>query len=164
MPKRRRERDRPKSGPESLYDQNKRVLLSYESDDEEEEHASRSPSPPRKVIKAKEGTIPQPEYARSAVRFNQESKEALEEDGEHGDDVQSAHEDGLSEEEEKHSTRKRPRQRRDYPLRNGTTGQFAALGLWSYQWEDEEYEPGSDEEEISDHEYAEAMAYLEAVR
>lgn len=35
MPKRRRERDKPKSGPESLYNPNKRVLLSYASDEEE---------------------------------------------------------------------------------------------------------------------------------
>ena len=35
MPKRRRERDRPKAGPEAAYNPNKRVLLSYDSDGEE---------------------------------------------------------------------------------------------------------------------------------
>ncbi|KXS95919.1 hypothetical protein AC578_5208 [Pseudocercospora eumusae] len=40
MPKRRRERDRPKAGPESAYHPNKRVLLSYGSDDDEPEEAS----------------------------------------------------------------------------------------------------------------------------
>lgn len=35
MTKRRRERDKPKSGPEALYNPNKRVLLSYASDEEE---------------------------------------------------------------------------------------------------------------------------------
>jgi hypothetical protein len=36
MTKRRRERDRPKAGPESLYNPNKRVHLSYADSDEEE--------------------------------------------------------------------------------------------------------------------------------
>ncbi|CAK3778008.1 Hypothetical predicted protein [Lecanosticta acicola] len=36
MTKRRRERDKPKAGPESLYNPNKRILLSYGDDDEEE--------------------------------------------------------------------------------------------------------------------------------
>ncbi|KAM3421121.1 hypothetical protein BST61_g1534 [Cercospora zeina] len=39
MPKRRRERDKPKCGPEATYDPNKRVLLSYGSDDEDVEVA-----------------------------------------------------------------------------------------------------------------------------
>ena len=47
MPKRRRERDRPKSGPEALYDPNKRVFLGYDSDDEAEpEQPLILPSPP----------------------------------------------------------------------------------------------------------------------
>ncbi|PPJ59814.1 hypothetical protein CBER1_04321 [Cercospora berteroae] len=40
MPKRRRERDKPKCGPEATYDPNKRVLLSYGSDDEDVEVAT----------------------------------------------------------------------------------------------------------------------------
>ncbi|EME38849.1 hypothetical protein DOTSEDRAFT_180773 [Dothistroma septosporum NZE10] len=40
MGKKRRERDRPKSGPDAPYDPNKRILLSYESSDEEVEDAS----------------------------------------------------------------------------------------------------------------------------
>lgn len=35
MGKRRRERDRPKDQPEGVYDPNKRVMLSYESDHDE---------------------------------------------------------------------------------------------------------------------------------
>ena len=41
MPKRRRERDKPKNAPDSAYDPNKRVLLSYGSDDEDVEVATR---------------------------------------------------------------------------------------------------------------------------
>jgi hypothetical protein len=50
MTKRRRERDRPKAGPESLYNPNKRVHLSYAASDEEDDSSEiQSVEDPRKI-------------------------------------------------------------------------------------------------------------------
>lgn len=155
MPKRRRERDRPKAGPEALYNPNKRVLLSYESDDDGGQDIA--PSEIQSLLdravssyaddiqddrgfQAKEG---------AESTHNGHEEDPVEEQGEGSN--------GYVDEEEEPPVNDTTLWNRSVS-KNIHTGQWAALGSLSYQFEDWEEE----EEFVSEEE--EAMAYLRAVR
>ena len=173
MAKRRRERDRPKSGPEALYNPNKRVLLSYDSDEEEqtgndpEQIPVASSMPPVDAVRGSNdigdnkgrtahgaGTIPEPISG---------AEESVPEDAVAGAEDSDAANGGINEEVEDFGGQK-PGDTDNQSLftrgarKNNFTGQWPALGSLSYSWEDGE------EEEEYDSEQEEAMAYLRAVR
>lgn len=155
MPKRRRERDRPKAAHDALYNPNKRVLLSYESDEEVEEHkiaATENPGLERLVTDSSlEAEVEKEDLsAADSKGVRQSSREG---GAEEADD--KAEEDDLDDQQ--------PRTNDDSlwnrPIsKNAYTGQWAAIGSLSYQYEDEE------EQEDFESEEEDAMAYLRAVR
>ena len=162
MPKRRRERDRPKAAPDSLYNPNKRVLLTYESDVEEDA-----------PYELPDGTGHPAAMDAATANYKIEEYPDDEEDAiegasgdapAHEDDVNEFNEINENEEDQVNGDDNAP-QKNDDSLwtrggnhKNHTTGQWPALGSLSYQWED-----GEEEEEYDSAE-DEAMAYLRAVR
>ena len=152
MLERRRERDRPKAAPDSLYNPNKRVLLSYESDEHEERDA---------VVEQQDGigdiTIPDAATANYKIEEYPDEEEA--EDGASSDkslddeDVEIVVGNDDTPRKNEDTLWTRAGLRKDY-----TTGQWPALGPLSYQWGD-----GEEEEEYDSTE-EEAMQYLRAVR
>jgi hypothetical protein len=154
MPKRRRERDRPKAGPESFYNPNKRVLLSYGSDEEEETTISVPAVPTTTAVDAVNGVAAgespiQPGDGKQPESHGEEADEDADEDD-------SKDEGAVEKQPQSTSERSSwtPSAKRNY-----ATGQWPALGSLSYQWEDEE-EAGSDQDSAED----EAMEYLKSVR
>jgi hypothetical protein len=153
MPKRRRERDRPKAGPESVYDPNKRVLLSYGSDEEEETTISVPAVPTTTAVDAVNGAPAGESPIQPGDSKQIESHEEAEEDA----DEEDSKDEGATEQQPQIMSERSswtPSAKRNY-----ATGQWPALGSLSYQWEDEE-EPGSDQDSAED----EAMEYLKSVR
>lgn len=154
--RKRRERDRPKGGPEAVYNPNKRVLLSYASDDDAEaveekveggalENAQEDV--PEDYIIA---PYPEDELSSKQDRGYQNggvNAEALEvSDGAEDEDALAPT-----------TVSRKPASRIGaHPL----TGQRPALGTIEYQWDDND---GVEDPEY-DSEEAEAMAYLKAVR
>jgi hypothetical protein len=156
MPKRRRERDRPKAGPEALYNPNKRVLLSYESDGEgevEEIAATQSQSVlERAVPNYAEDILDEREaqtQEESEITHNSQEENVVEEQGD-GDNWDPEQDEELPANDTTLWNRS--------VSKNIHTGQWAALGSLSYQFEDWE------EDEEFESEEEEAMAYLRAVR
>ena len=155
MPKRRRERDRPKAGPEALYNPNKRVLLSYESDEEVEDQdvaVTESQSLLDRAVSSYAEDIPddREERAREGAELAHNSHEEVPVE-------EQDHCDGQDEDEEEQPANDTTLWNRSVS-KNIHTGQWAAIGSLSYQFEDwEENEDFVSEEE-------EAMAYLRAVR
>lgn len=155
MVKRRRERDRPKAAHDALYNPNKRILLSYASDDESqpvEQQAARniadlSTMHSTTVVEGVEEGVESIEASsRDSAAHRELFEEASQEDAE--EDVDSSKQipnDGSL------WARK--------TTKNTTTGQWAALGSLSYQWEEDEYD-GQDYDSTEE----EAMSYLRAVR
>ncbi|KAK4609957.1 hypothetical protein CLAFUW4_14378 [Fulvia fulva] len=148
MGKRRRERDRPKAGPEAAYDPNKRVLLSYASDDEQVEDASeqkQNGSNDTPAIDAHVSNYQFDEYPHEDDEVKLGATEDTADPEEpaqsiaQGEDVEEAA--GPSNKDEESEGRVR---------QDHVTGQFTALG------------PDPDEEYDSTTE--EAMAYLRGVR
>ena len=154
MPKRRRERDRPKAAHDASYNPNKRVLLSYASDDDtedvvEDQSTSLKPVPAIELS----GTVVevQEDVGSNEVSSSPDSRHReLFEEAWRGDD---------SEEAEEETTMKQDPVFLRATRKNDATGQWAALGSLAYQW-DEEY----DDEENYDPDEEEAMEYLRAVR
>lgn len=153
MPK-RRERDRPKAAPGSLHNPHKRVLLSYDSEDEGggEQETPTAHEHPEVAEEACPGAV------------NDEEEQMLEET----EVVRNAHEaqeDGVPPEADPAANKvdkeqsKHNYEPRRVTRRNETTGQWTALGSLSYQWDDD-----YDEEEEYDSTEEDAMAYLRAVR
>lgn len=159
MGKRRRERDRPKAAHDALYNPNKRVMLSYASDEEVENEVADT----------------QHSIAYPAVEEATAAVKELPEDGELGSDSDSSshsstHRELFEEAWEEDGSEEAETQDRivnDDSLwarrttKNSNTGQWAALGSLSYQWDEDE-----DEFDEEDYESAEeeAMSYLRAVR
>jgi hypothetical protein len=161
MPKRRRERDRPKAAHDAPYNPNKRVLLSYESDEEGEIEDTIDATGGQALLDSAVATytedgseqkeaqmkggagviLPDKEEANPA-----EAQEAEEDDGEWEDeqDEQRANQASLW--------------TRGGVRKNEYTGQWAALGSLAYQYE------GGEEDEEFESEEEEAMAYLRGVR
>ena len=157
MSKRRRERDKPKAAHDAPYHPNKRVLLSYESD---EDPASQS----------HEGAVGtgQP-TAIELTTTNYKITEYPEDDGDsdssHGTALnadesyaEAPAEDESVEDVEDTVAYKKPARSRPADA-NAATGQKTALGSLSYQWED-----GGEECDDYDTTEEEAMAYLRSVR
>ena len=154
MGKKRRERDRPKAAHDAPYNPNKRVLLSYESDDQDEDEDQDV------------GVIENPLLQRAANDYSIHAPEEVQDataqiaGAEQDDEKQDLHGD---EDVERIEGEDQP-QSNDAGLwlrptgRNIATGQWAALGSLSYQYDDE------DEGEEYESEEEEAMAYLRAVR
>lgn len=145
MGKRRRERDRPKAGPDANYNPHKRVHLSYGDEDEVEDEALSLDQPP---------PINYPAAATaSAPTSSGKSSAAPDEDAEYESTPARPSPPGKT--RKSSDTKKKPNA---YPSKNETTNQKPALGSLSYQWEGED----DDSEYVSEED--EAMAYLRAVR
>jgi hypothetical protein len=166
MTKRRRERDKPKAGPEALYNPNKRVLLSYASD--EDDGGEEMLPPAEELVAMRASTIgandaadvEEDELEEEDVEVqgdvsNYQMTEYPDEDLEGEVDGGQAGGEGVEIEQEEEeevpvddwATRKK---------RDPTTNQFPSLGPPppDDEDEDEEYDPETEE----------AMAYLRAVR
>lgn len=166
MPKRRRERDRPKSGPESLYNPNKRVLLSYASDNDEEEvpDATQQDGSTLLVNERQIANYQIDEYPNDDDEAKSDHEQEAQAGGEDdsGDADQATDQqveafegdDGYDDYTHQSVNKNGSRKVR----RNQTTNQIPSLGLISFQWDDE------DEDEYYESETEEAMAYLRAVR
>nr|OQO32383.1 hypothetical protein B0A51_00443 [Rachicladosporium sp. CCFEE 5018] len=179
MGKRPRERDRPKAGPNAGYNPNKRILLSYDS---EEETQVLDPVPvvdPRAVKSISPtaiGTYDKVSSGRAATEVLNGSDAAAgqvrrgevkpEEDddeydpvvllqGDQGDDETA---ELLPEEDADFALEtEEVRKVSSKPGKNVSTNQVPAIGSLAFQWDDES--EGGGEIEV-----AEAMAYLKAVR
>ena len=150
MPK-RRERDRPKCAPTSLYNPHKRVLLNYDSDDAGEEvqggpDVTKSPSVADNA---------RADYKITAY-IESDDEEAVTAVAPTASEQQSELQDPDEAKTFKQNGGRVKTSGRHVATRNAATGQYPALGSASYSWEDEEEEAESEENE--------AMAYLRAVR
>lgn len=161
MGKRRRERDRPKAGPEAAYDPNKRVLLTYESDRDDEDG---------EVADARK----QPSAAASNVHdarvANYQMDEYPDDEQESEANADSPVSQSSPAQRQRHANRKeggdsavRPQHGQRSNLnaeikKNKSTNQVPSLGLLSYAYDDDA------EDEEYDSTTEEAMAYLKAVR
>ncbi|KAK5692048.1 hypothetical protein LTR97_011221 [Elasticomyces elasticus] len=149
MAKKRRERDKPKAAPNSVYNPNKRVLLSYASDDEVDETIEG-------VADVGDTGEANKDHQAAAQLAHAETKV------EDGVDVV----DAVPAMVVKEDTEKAPGEKSNEPGlfsrstgRDPTTGQWPAIGTAISNWdgeldEDVEFEATEDE----------AMAYLRAVR
>lgn len=135
MTKRRRERDRPKAGPDAAYDPSKRLHLSYGDEDEGEEEAQFAVDHPAPV------NYPNVK-ASTAATSNTHSPSGGQKDDDQEDD-----EGGSAPEHQR--ARKKPG-RKDYMAPK------PALGSWRGE--------GGEDSEDNISEEDEAMAYLKAVR
>lgn len=160
MGKRRRERDRPKAAHDAQYNPNKRVLLSYGSDEEEDELDQPVGTGRPDALDAVIDNYQIEEYPDDDKDEAEQSTTIVEPSSRSSDQiVGERNSEGAS--AEGPSAKRKPPSNRG-PRRNESTGQFPALGSLSYQWENEagDGEDGEDE----DNTQAEAMAYLRAVR
>ena len=154
MGKRRRERDRPKELP-GTYNPNKRVLLSYASDEDDVPAAIAEPV----------GTG-RPEVA--AAIDNYQIAPYGDDDDVDDKDATVLQDDGTAAKVEEdlpvESKAKKENKNWSKPVTKSheLTGQWPALGSLSYQY-DGEYDDGEVDEEYDSTE-EEAMAYLRAVR
>ncbi|KAK3646363.1 hypothetical protein LTR56_003123 [Elasticomyces elasticus] len=152
MAKKRRERDKPKAAPNSVYNPNKRVLLSYASDDEVDETVEKV------ADVGNTGGADKDDQATSQLA----DAETKVEDGVDGVDVV----DAVPAVVVKEDTEKAPEEKSNEPGlfsrstgRDPTTGQWPAIGTAISNWDDE-----SDEDVEFEAAEDEAMAYLRAVR
>jgi hypothetical protein len=149
MTKRRRERDRPKAGPETTFNPHKRVHLSYGEDDDPEQDATSLDEPP---------PIRYPTASASA-----DSALHTPPDNMQPEQTNTSDDDGDSASQKPAGKSKKPSDSRKkanaHPGKNESTNQKPALGSLAYQWEG-----SGDDEEGDMSEEDEAMAYLKAVR
>lgn len=165
MPKRRRERDKPKSGPDALYNPNKRVLLSYASDEEEAtvDDAVEQPSAnveeaavdDRALANYQMTEYPDSESDAALGATVDEDRGVLERLKGAYEDVENVDEDEDEDEDEEDGKRASTAQGRatDILRKDPATNQWPKLGPVSYE-DDDEYDPETEE----------AMAYLRDVR
>ncbi|KAH9826580.1 Survival motor neuron (SMN) interacting protein 1 (SIP1) [Teratosphaeria destructans] len=155
MPKRRRERDRPKAGPEAAYNPNKRVLLSYDSDDELEDIVE--PATNTELPAAADAAMVNYQFEEYPDDDQEVRPAADENDGTAvaAEEIEQPEEEDVPRVVEFHPKR---RDEKKSLSANRSTGQFPALGLLSFQYDEdvEEEKDGSEQDE--------AMAYLRAVR
>jgi len=156
MAKRRRERDRPKAASDAPYNPNKRVLLSYASDDEQEEDVLDQPAGTGRpgavdAISANYEIAAYPEDEGESESQGDEDGAAVAgpTTGAGGSDVGDGTPKGTGNAMFVRGV-----------MKNEVTGQWPVLGSLSYQWDEDE--EGEVEEYDSTEE--EAMAYLRAVR
>lgn len=170
MARGRRERDRPKAPPGALYDPNKRVKLSYDSESEEEAAAPAPASAPATATATADAHIQA--FARSkAADLNPDEPVASSETGsrlDREDAVPIANEDGVEgkekgdAEEDAQDEVEYERSRQKTKLRNVQTGQWHALG--SMSWQDEGDGEDGDGEGDEEGSIEAAMEYLRSVR
>ncbi|KAK4950215.1 hypothetical protein LTR10_011194 [Elasticomyces elasticus] len=146
MAKKRRERDKPKAAPNSVYNPNKRVLLSYASDDEVEDTVEEV---------AEEGDVGEADKDSQATVQLADAETKVED----AVDVVNA----VLAVVVKEDTEKAPEEKSNESGlfsrstgRDPTTGQWPAIGTAISNWDDEDVEFEAAEDE--------AMAYLRAVR
>lgn len=162
MGKRRRERDKPKAAYDAPYNPNKRVLLSYDSDDEHEDVLEQPAGTGRPgAIEAVASNYEIPPYPEEGD--NESVYAGKDGSGGPGSFTADPEEDGELEEivdEKATGTSNNPVAYSRQTLKNEVTGQWPALGALSYQWDEEE------EGEVGEYDSTEeeAMAYLRAVR
>nr|POE89962.1 hypothetical protein CFP56_20431 [Quercus suber] len=162
--KRRRERDRPKASGDVPYNPNKRVLLSYDSAEEQVEDEALEQLPPGH---------PQAETDLADYKIVEYGDDDEEE--EHRDELPYSVGSQRKSQKKAYAARgvdthkneaKDSKSKWNRPvLRNEATGQWPALGSLRYQWDEEHDEENvyeDDEQHASSDE--EAMAYLRAVR
>jgi len=154
MTKRRRERDKPKAGPDAAYNPHKRVHLSYGDDDELEEDSTTLEQPPPIKYPTVTKSDSSPPNAHQKGGQEAGATRPEEEDDEYDPAVALPTTDAKAE-KSKHARKKA----NAHPGKNESTNQKPALGSLSYQWEGQE---DGDEESLSEED--EAMAYLKAVR
>lgn len=155
--KRRRERDKPKSGPDALYNPNKRVLLSYATDEEEEDVDDSTQQPSKTSLDESQSRHEDTKSgAERAVETNEER---------HLPEDQDQQVKAMDEEDQDQNLAQRQQSRtpKKWPggknvKRNEKYNQYPQLGLVSFQWDEE------DEDEEYDSTTEEAIAYLRAVR
>lgn len=152
MPKRRRERDRPKAGPESAYNPNKRVLLSYGSDDDEPEegHEQQDVAVEAELEGRNIANYEMTEYpetdAQAELGAQPEPAEPIDS---HPATAEAAGGEAIGEEEEPPS---RPSEGwKNDARKNHETNQYMAVGMEN---EDDGYDSTTEE----------AMAYLRTVK
>ncbi|KAI6826431.1 hypothetical protein KC357_g4115 [Hortaea werneckii] len=150
MTKRRRERDRPKSGPESIYNPNKRVLLSYGSDEEQDDDNVEQPT----------GTGHPGAVDANVANYQIPAYDEDEEEAEPADQIEEKTAAGVNGSSEPVAQKEKGRSNRNV-RRNELTGQMPAIGSLSYQWEEDEDGEIDDDYDSTEEE---AMAYLRAVR
>jgi len=164
----RRERDRPKAGPNAAYDPNKRILLSYGDSDEETEVLDRHPAPgPEPYVRAissnaESKAAPGVEDAVGGAvagekDISSNGTNAPKKDEVEDNDDEYDPEEGVATDPGQDGVETVPEKTNPHPGRNPATNQKPALGSLAFQWDeaDEEgYETAEDE----------AMAYLRAVR
>lgn len=147
MAKGRRERDRPKAAPDALYNPNKRIRLSYDSESEVEEEVP---------VKGDAKTTAEDEKHEAEVTVNggmEHEQDVAQQDEDVGeseqipDEAREGAQDGVSEKQPKAAHPK---------SRNPRTGQWHALGSPSWQGEGDNEDGEADTDE--------AMEYLRAVR
>lgn len=157
--KRRRERDRPKNDPEASYDPNKRVLLSYASDEDEKDVEDVSQHPDPTTQDAQDFTNYQiDEYPEDEENVTVGAERPIEtgEETKTPDAQQYTHKKVESNQQAQHS--KASTKWGANVKRNERTNQYPQLGLVSFSWDEE------DQDEDYDSTTEEAMAYLRAVR
>jgi hypothetical protein len=147
MVKRRRERDRPKAGPETTFNPHKRVHLSYGEDDDPEQDAAGLDEPP---------PIRYPTVSASADSPLHTPSDNTSDAGDGDDHPTIATKKSAGKSDKLGDSLKKANA---YPGKNEATNQKPALGSLAYQWEG-----SGDDEEGDMSEEDEAMAYLKAVR
>jgi len=161
MGKRRRERDRPKNTHDAPYDPNKRVLLSYASDDEEAQDAPAEQYKEPAAVQITPSPLADPTIPQTSRHTGAESDSSdgesthrrLFEEAWEDDDAGNVDEAAYAE-----HTPTNKSKRRQHVRANEAAGQRPALG---HLIKDDDSH-GSEAELDSEDE--EAMAYLEAVR
>lgn len=151
MPKRRRERDRPKAGPDTAYNPNKRVLLSYDSDDRDA-HQDAPPMMMEEESAEEVGEVALGAEPEGAIREQAADSTAAE----GADEEDAAAEEG--EDETRQQAHTRLQDLLSYSSKSHATGQWQALGGHLNHGEDAEDGQGYDSAT------EEAMAYLRAVQ
>lgn len=150
MAKGRRERDKPKAPPGALYNPNKRVKLSYDTDSEEEADAGAE-----QIVVNGSG---KDAYQEADTDVLKESVDAATQEPEDVvEETQSGPQEASEEPTDSAETEQKPAKRKPRTQRrNRHTGQWNALGAEAWEQEgDEDEKDGSPDE---------AMEYLRAVR
>ncbi|KAK3670719.1 hypothetical protein LTR78_009411 [Recurvomyces mirabilis] len=158
MTKRRRERDRPKAGPDSVYNPNKRVLLSYASDEEDtdDDIGQTLGTGNTAAVDAVSADYAIPPYPQEEEEYIPEPL---------GEPVNEDAPTSVPDESSEISTNEQSNNQRSHYKRsttkNAITGQWPAIGSLAYQWDDEGEGEGVESYDSAEEE---AMAYLKAVR
>lgn len=156
MVKRRRERDRPKAGPETPFNPHKRVHLSYGDDDDLEDDAAGLDEPPPIRYPVAAAPADLPSHTTPDNIPHEQAARTNTSDAGGGDDDFTAASQPTGRSDKRIDTLKKANA---HPGKNESTNQKPALGSLSYQWEG-----SGDDDEGDMSEEDEAMAYLKAVR